>query len=77
MIALNISEIQSQFPNILNKVEAGEEIILEKEGKPIAKIVPLAPKRGKRILGQEKGRVWMSDDFNDPLPEDILKEFYK
>ena len=76
MIAVNISGINEQFPQLLRKVEAGEEIILEKLGKPIAKIIPFH-QEGKRTLGKEKGKVWMSDDFTDPLPADILAEFYK
>lgn len=71
MIAVNISRINEQFPQLLRKVEAGEEIILEKFGKPIAKIIPFH-KEGKRTLGKEKGKVWMSDDFTDPLPAGIL-----
>jgi hypothetical protein len=34
-------------------------------------------KKGKRILGKEKGKIWISDDFTDPLPQEILAEFYK
>ena len=76
MTALNILEINEQFPQILSKVEAGEEIILEKSGEPIAKIIPLGKKR-KRELGRERGKIWMSDDFTGPLPKEILEEFYK
>jgi len=51
------------------------QMINTRKSKPIAKIVPL--KKGKRTLGKEKGKIWMSDDFNDPLPEDLLSEFYQ
>jgi len=34
-------------------------------------------KKGKRILGKERGKIWMSDDFDEPLPEEILAEFYR
>ncbi len=76
MTTLNILKIQEQFPGLLSKVESGEEIILEKSGEPVAKIIPWG-KKGKRKLGLEKGKIWMSDDFTDPLPQDILEEFYK
>jgi prevent-host-death family protein len=72
MIAFNISKIKTRLPNLISKVEAGEEIIIEKSGEPIARIIPFR-KKGKRKLGLEKGRIWMSDDFTDPLPQDILK----
>ena len=76
MASLDIVEINKQFPDLLNRVEAGEEVIIEKSGKPIAKIVPIQKKR-KRELGKERGRIWMSKDFNDPLPKEILAEFSK
>lgn len=76
MISLSVDTVQQQFSSFLSKVEAGEEIILERLGKPIAKITPIK-KRVKRILGSEKGKIWMSDDFTDPLPVDLLAEFYK
>jgi len=77
MTSLNISEIKRQLPDFLSRVESGEEIILEKSGKAIARIVPIKAKKKRRKLGQEKGKIWMSEDFNDPLPRDILNEFYK
>lgn len=76
MASMSILEIEKQFPQIIHKVEAGEEIILEKSGQPIARIIPIK-KRGERILGREKGKIWMSDDFTAPLPHEMLKEFYK
>jgi prevent-host-death family protein len=76
MTSVSIEKVQEQFPAFLSKVEAGEEIILEKAGEPIARVVPIK-KREKRILGKERGKIWMSDDFDEPLPGDILSEFYK
>ncbi len=78
LMAFNIGKMERQFPSLVNKVEAGEEIIIEKSGKPIARIIPFHQReKGKRKLGLEKGNIWMSDDFTEPLPPDILKEFYK
>lgn len=76
MKSLNIYEVQKQFPEFLSTVESGEEVILEKSGEPIARIIPIK-KKGKRILGKEKGKIWMSDDFIEPLPQEILSEFHK
>ena len=76
MTTLSILKIPEQFPGLLSMVESGEEIILEKSGESVAKIVPWG-KKGKRKLGLEKGKIWMSDDFTDPLPQNILEEFYK
>ncbi|MCK5056432.1 MAG: type II toxin-antitoxin system Phd/YefM family antitoxin [Candidatus Aminicenantes bacterium] len=68
MTSLNISEIKQRFPDFLRRVESGEEIILEKSGKAIARVVPIKEKRKRRKLGQERGKIWMSEDFNEPLP---------
>jgi antitoxin (DNA-binding transcriptional repressor) of toxin-antitoxin stability system len=76
MISVSLEKVRDQFPAFLSKVESGEEIILEKGGEPIARVVPIK-KKGKRILGKERGKIWMSDDFDEPLPEEILAEFYK
>lgn len=77
MISLNITELRQRFPDFLNRVESGEEIILEKSGHAIARIIPIKSKRKRRKLGQEKNKIWMSEDFNEPLPKEILAEFYK
>jgi antitoxin (DNA-binding transcriptional repressor) of toxin-antitoxin stability system len=76
MTSLNVDIFQQQFSSFLSKVEAGEEIILERLGQPIAKVTPIK-RREKRILGREMGKIWMSDDFTDPLPAELLAEFYK
>lgn len=67
MKSLNISDIKLQFPDFISRVESGEEIILEKSGKAIARVVPINKKRKRRKLGREKGKIWMSEDFTDPL----------
>ncbi len=71
---VHLDEIQKKYDFILSKINSGDEIILEDSGKQLAKIVPI---KKKRILGKEKGRIFISKDFDDELPEDILKEFYK
>jgi antitoxin (DNA-binding transcriptional repressor) of toxin-antitoxin stability system len=55
---------------LLERVHAGEEIVIAKNGKPFARLVPLAPPR-PRVPGLLKGRV--EDTFFDPLPEDELR----
>lgn len=45
----------------------GEEIIIEKDNKPVAKLVPFTPVQGKRKPGSAKGQVWIASDFDAPL----------
>ena len=76
MIAINFDKLIEKIPELKTIMKNGEEIILEDSGHPFAKIVPFHQPKNRK-LGGEKGKIWMSDDFNKPLPEDMLKEFYK
>lgn len=71
---VNFNEIQTNFNLIKSKIKSGDEVILEENGKQLAKIIPL---NKKRILGREKGKIIISDDFDDELPEEVIKDFYK
>jgi prevent-host-death family protein len=71
----NVHEAKTQLSKLLERVEKGEEIVIARAGKPIARLVPERPKRKKRQLGTAKGQIWMSDDFNDPLPDWLLDLF--
>jgi len=75
MQVTNIHEAKTHLSALLARVEAGEEITIGRAGKPIAKIVPYDESNEPRKPGCWKGQVWMSDDFDDPLPEEILAAF--
>lgn len=68
---VTIEEAQGHLDELIEKVNAGDEVILAKGGEPVAKLVPLAKRKGGRVFGQCKGEVWTSDDFDDPLPDDF------
>jgi antitoxin (DNA-binding transcriptional repressor) of toxin-antitoxin stability system len=58
-------------------VSAGEEIIIARAGKPVAKLSPVLPQSaGKRVPGIDKGKIWMADDF-DVMSEAELAEWYR
>ena len=71
---VNIHEAKTHLSRLLEQVAAGEEIVIAKAGKPIAKLVPYHEIRAPRTLGGWEGRVWMADDF-DELPEEIAAAF--
>ncbi len=73
---INIHEAKTHFSKLLARVQAGEEIVIAKAGVPLARLVPAAPMPEKRVLGTARGQVWMSDDFDAPLPDDLLKSFF-
>lgn len=76
-VALN--EAREHLAELLDRAEGGEEILIEREGRPAMKIVPVAaetPKAGKRIFGQNLlGITYISPDFDDPMSEEELKEW--
>jgi antitoxin (DNA-binding transcriptional repressor) of toxin-antitoxin stability system len=59
---------------LVDEAAAGQEVVITKRGKPIARLIGL-PTVKLRELGEWEGRAWMSDDFDAPLPDDILGAF--
>jgi len=74
---VNIHEAKTHLSRLLEKVSAGEEVIIAKAGKPVAKLVPIKRAPKKRVWGTAKGDFVVPDDFNDPLPKEIEDLFYK
>jgi len=76
-VQVNIYEAKSKLSKLINQAIAGDEIIIAKSGKPVAKLVPFEKPILNRKPGSAKGKIVIADDFDAPLPDDILKEFYK
>lgn len=72
----NISEAKASLSKLIEKVLQGEEVIIGKAGKPVAKLIPHDLESGSRKLGvgHWRGKIWMADDFDD-LPEELLQLF--
>jgi prevent-host-death family protein len=70
MDQVNVHEAKTHFSKLVARAERGEEIVIARGGKPVAKLVP-AEVHPKRPLGLLKGQIWMSDDFDDPLPDEF------
>ena len=62
-------EAKTHFSALLEKVEAGEEVIIARNGKPVAQLVPVQRRREPRVPGAWKGKGWIADDFDAPDPE--------
>jgi prevent-host-death family protein len=73
---VNIYEAKTRLSELVDQASRGETIIIAKAGTPLAKLVPLhsGPKR-KIKFGLMKGEIEIADDFDDPLPEDVLAAF--
>jgi prevent-host-death family protein len=75
MPTVNVHVAKSQLSRLLDAVAAGEEVIIAKAGKPVARLVPIEQKKERRKLGTLAGKLHVPDDFDDPLPDDILADF--
>jgi len=71
----SITEAKTQFSKLLRRVAAGEVITLTKWGVPVGRLVPVEVQKGKRRLGFYKGKFTVPDDFDAPLPNEILDAF--
>lgn len=70
MDPVSVHEAKTHLSRLLQRVEAGEEVVIARGGHPVARIVPVAPKQ-PRTPGRLKGSIRIGDDFDDPLPEDL------
>jgi len=80
MITISIDEIQADFTGYIQMVQAGKTLLITQFGQPIAEIKPLmlseaGATRSPRPFGLAEGEFIVPDDFDAPLPEDILRDF--
>jgi prevent-host-death family protein len=75
MRTVNIHAAKTQLSRLVDAAAAGEEIIIAKSGKPVARLGPLAGPPGKRHLGILAGRVRIPEDFDAPLPDEVIDAF--
>jgi prevent-host-death family protein len=71
---VGVHEAKTHFSQLLRRVASGEEIEIQSGGRPVARLVPIAHS-GKRRLGYDEGRFEFPEDFNAPLPPEVLASF--
>jgi prevent-host-death family protein len=69
---VNVHEAKTHLSRLLSRVQAGEEIIIARAGRPVARLVPFRHRPAKRVAGTAKGKVKISADFDAPLPDALL-----
>lgn len=72
--SVGVHEAKTHLSRLLQEVAGGEEIVITSRGKAVAKLGP-PPSAEKPIFGMDRGRIWISPDFDAPLPDDFLDEF--
>lgn len=76
MQQINIYEAKTHFSQLISQVMLGEDIVIAKAGKPLVRIIPFRPEDKKRKPGSAIGEIKMAEDFNAPLPDDVLHGFF-
>ena len=76
MSTVSLKELQQDPDALLDRVEAGERLVVVRGGRPVAELRPVpATQTGPRPFGLCAGEFTVPDDFDAPLPEDILRDF--
>ena len=75
METINIHQAKTQLSRLIERVNAGEEIVIAKAGRPVARLVPAGVSAAPRTPGLMKGRIRVGKDFDTPLPGDLLDAF--
>ena len=73
---VNIHEAKTHFSKFIEQALKGEEVIIAKGGTPLIRLIPYSEEPQIRRGGQFNGLIQIAEDFDAPLPEDILKQFY-
>ena len=74
MTTVGVGEAKTHLSRLLKQVEAGGEVVIERGGRPVARLVPV-PKPAADWMGMDRGAIWVADDFDDPLPPDLQQHF--
>ena len=75
MQTVNIHEAKTQFSRLVDAAASGEEIVIANAGKPAARLVPMERAKVTRRFGGLKGKVRIAEDFDAPLPDDVIAAF--
>ncbi len=68
---VNIDEAKNQLQDLLALALEGDDVIITDGDKPLARLVPVAPSKRKRVAGLNRGTIWTSEDFDEPLPNEF------
>ena len=75
MTKINIHDAKTRLSRLVEEVETGEEIVIARAGKPVARLVPIKAKGIPRRKGLLKGEIKISESFYKPLPEEVIAAF--
>jgi antitoxin (DNA-binding transcriptional repressor) of toxin-antitoxin stability system len=68
---VDVEDAKDRLPELLSLALEGNEVIISEGDKPLARLVPIPSPGRKRVMGLHRGAAWMSEDFDDPLPDEF------
>jgi prevent-host-death family protein len=74
-VTVNIFEAKTQLSKLIELAEKGQDVVIARAGKPVVRLTKLEPVKRPIRYGVLKGQIWISDDFDAPLPDEVLKNF--
>jgi prevent-host-death family protein len=72
---VNLHAAKTSLSRLVDEALAGQEIVIAKAGKPMVRLVPVVRQTRRQGFGADKGKIRVSDDFDAPLPPDVLRSF--
>lgn len=72
--SVGVHEAKTHLSRLLDQAEAGEEVAITRRGREVARLIPARPS-GVRTLGSDRGKFEVPEDFDSPLPDDVIAEF--
>lgn len=76
-VVVNMYEAKTQLSRLVDRAAAGEDIVIARHGRPMAKLSRLESTKSTIIFGLLEGQIEVPDDFDAPLPDDVLAEFHE
>lgn len=67
MTVVGVGEAKTHLSRLLREVADGGEVVIERDGTPVARLVGITPRKPE--FGFDRGKIWIADDFDEPLPE--------
>ena len=71
----NLYDAKTRLSELVDRASAGEEIVIAKNGRPLARLVPIPAEKPNRSPGGWEGTVWIADDFDEPLAAEVQRYF--
>lgn len=75
MKSVNIHQAKTHFSELVARVERGQEVVIARAGKPVARLVPHETRRPAPVFGADRGKFTVPEDFDSPLPDEVLATF--